>query len=233
MDAPYAFPKKSPTIRLIDFPIPTGFWRSVYLSQNIFAIESFIDELAALAGEDPYQFRLNRLTDERLKGVLTLAAEKAGWGTPLTNRRARGIACFADLGSFVAQVVELSVSDTGEVIVHRVVSAVDCGVAVNPRTIDAQLQGAVVDGLSTALKAEITIERGRVPQRSFRDYEWFRMRDMPEVIETHIVTSSEAPGGIGEVGYPAVPPAVANAIFAVTGKRLRKLPIRRDDIVKA
>jgi isoquinoline 1-oxidoreductase beta subunit len=230
---PYKMRVGNPILRTLDLPVTTGFWRSVYLSQNIFAVESFVDELAALAGQDPFEFRLSMVNEERVRGVLELAAAKADWGKPLPAGRARGIACMADLGSFIAQVVELSVNADGSVRVHRVVSAVDCGVTVNPKTVEAQIQGGVVDGLSTAFKAEITIEGGRVQQSSFRDFEWYRMRDMPESIEVYIVPSTDAPGGIGEVGYPCVPPAVASAIFAATGKRLRKLPMRPADIMGA
>jgi isoquinoline 1-oxidoreductase subunit beta len=203
--------------------VPLGWWRSVYASQNAFPEECFIDELAALAHADPLAFRLEHLrSGNRLRGALELAATKAAWGTPLPAGRARGIACHASFGSYVAEVAEVSV-EKGKVRVHRVTCAVDCGVVVNPDTVEAQLEGAVVYGLSAALRGEITVKDGAVVQGNFDDYEPLRMSEMPAV-SAHIVPSTEPPGGIGEPGLPPLAPAVGNAIFALTGKRLRRLP---------
>jgi isoquinoline 1-oxidoreductase beta subunit len=210
---------------LTDTGIPVGFWRSVNNSYNGFAVETFIDELAAAAKQDPYEYRRALLGNApRHRGVLELAATKAGWGNILPAGRARGIAVFKSFDSFVAQVAEVSVSTAGDVRVHRVVCAVDCGMFVNPDTVEAQMQSGIVFGLTAALKGAITIDRGRVQQSNFNDYEMLRLPDMP-VVEVHIVPSSEAPGGVGEPGTPPIAPAVCNAIFALTGKRIRTLPI--------
>jgi isoquinoline 1-oxidoreductase beta subunit len=205
--------------------IPIGWWRSVYASQNAFAEECFVDEVAAAAGKDPLAFRLELLpAGNRLRGALELAAGKAGWSRPLPPGRGRGIACHTSFGSHVAEVAEVSVQK-GRVRVHRVVAAVDCGIAVNPDSVEHQVEGAVVYGLSAALRGEITVARGAVVQGNFDEYEPLRMGEMPAV-EVHVVPSREAPGGIGEPGLPPIAPAVANALFAVTGKRVRRLPIR-------
>jgi len=222
-----AFPYRAAAVR-IEHALPEvglhlGWWRSVYASQNAFPEECFLDELAAAAGVDPLQFRLDHLpAGHRLRGVLELAAAKAGWGTPAPAGRARGIACHACFGSFVAQVAEVSV-ERGQVKVHRVVCGVDCGAVVNPDSIEAQVEGGVVYGLSAALRGEITLKAGAVVQGNFDGYEPLRLTEMPAV-EVHLVPSREAPGGIGEPGLPPIAPAVGNAIFALTGKRLRRLP---------
>jgi isoquinoline 1-oxidoreductase beta subunit len=205
--------------------IPTNFWRSVGHSQNTFFIEAFIDEIAAAGGKDPVELRRRLLSGPgaaRLLGVLNVAAEKSGWGKPLPEGRFRGVAVVNCFGSFNAQVAEVSVT-AGKLQVHRVVSAVDCGMVVNPAGIVAQQQSAIVYGLSAALRGAITFDEGQVQQTNFHQYEPLRINEMP-VVEVHIVPSTEASGGMGEVGTPAIAPAVANAIFAATGKRIRKLP---------
>jgi len=222
---PYAVPNVHVDYQLTDTGIPVGFWRSVNNSFNAFAVEGFIDELAAAAKQDPYEYRRALLANApRDRGVLELAATKAGWGTPLAAGRARGIAVYKSFESFAAQVAEVSVSPAGEVRVHRVVCAIDCGMHVNPSTIEAQMQSGIVFGLTAALKGAITIENGRVMQSNFHDYQMLRIAEMP-VVEVHIVPSDEAPGGVGEPGTPPIAPAVCNAIFAATGKRIRRLPI--------
>ena len=209
-----------------DWDVPLGFWRSVGSSQNGFLIESFIDELAVAAGRDPVEYRTAMLgAKPRHLGVLALAAEKAGWGTPLPEGRARGVAVVESFSSYVAEVAEVSLNPDRSVRVHRVVAAVDCGTVVNPDIVAAQVESAIVYGLTAALHGEITIDRGRVAQSNFHDYPLLRMREMP-VVEVHIVPSTEAPTGIGEPGTPPIAPAVANAVFTLTGKRLRSLPMR-------
>ena len=201
------------------------FWRSVGHSQNIFFMEGFIDELAVAAKQDPYEFRRALLGKQpRYKAVLELAADKAGWGKPPPAGVHRGIAVAQSFGSYVAEVAEVSVAPDGTPRVHRVVAAVDCGLTVNPAIIARQIEGAIVYGLSAALYGKITFKDGRVEQGNFHNYPVLRMSEMPKV-EVYIVGSSEKPGGIGEPGTPPVAPAVVNAIFAATGKRLRQLPI--------
>jgi isoquinoline 1-oxidoreductase subunit beta len=201
------------------------FWRSVGHSQNSFFLESFIDEMAHAAGKDPFEFRRALLGKQpRYKGALELAAEKAGWGKPLPAGVHRGIAVVFSFGSWCAEVAEVSVGSDGAPKVHRVVAAVDCGMTVNPDIVKRQIESAIVYGLTAALYGKITFKDGRVEQSNFHDYRMLRMNEMPKV-EVHIVPSTEAPGGIGEPGTPAIAPAVANAIFAATGKRIRKLPL--------
>ncbi len=184
-----------------------------------------MDELAKVAGQDPLAYRRKLLKDHpRHLKALNLAAEKAGWGQPLPAGRFRGLAVHESFGSFVSEVAEVSVAN-GRVRVHRVVCAVDCGVCANPAGVEAQLQGGVVFGLTAALYGELTFKDGRVQQSNFHDYPLLRLAEMPKV-EVHIVASSEKPGGVGEVGVPPIAPAVANAVFAATGKRLRRLPLR-------
>lgn len=200
------------------------FWRSVGNSQNIFFLESFIDELAAAAGQDPLAYRLGLLANSpRHRGVLERAALESGWGKPLPRGVSRGIAVAESFGSYVAEVAEVSVGADGVPRVHRVVAAVDCGQVVNPEIIRRQIEGAIVYGLTAALYGQITFKAGRVEQGNFHNYPLLRMREMPQV-EVHILPSTESPGGIGEPGTPPIAPAVANAIFAATGKRLRRLP---------
>jgi isoquinoline 1-oxidoreductase beta subunit len=231
-DLAYGVPNILVEYQLTETGIPVGFWRSVGHSQNAFFSECFIDELAAAAIKDPYEYRRRLLQKApRQLGALELAATKAGWGKPLPEGRYRGIAVLTSFGSYVAQVAEISVDKkSGEVKVHRVVCAVDCGKYVNPLTIEAQMQGGIVYGLTAALKGLISIKGGHVEQGNFDDYSMLRMNEMPRV-EVHIVPSGEKSGGIGEPGTPPIAPAVCNAIFAATGKRIRKLPIRPEDLV--
>lgn len=225
IDVPYAIANRREEHVTVDPGVPTGAWRSVGASQNGFAIECFIDELAEAAQADPVEFRLGLLTKApRHQAVLKLAAEKAGWGTPLSRGRHRGIALYHSFGSWVAEVAEIS-ADAGEVAVHRVVCAIDCGTVVNSDIVCAQMEGAIAFGLTAALKGEITIAHGGVPQASFHDYPLLTLREMPAV-EVHIVSSSQPPGGVGEPGVPPIAPAVANAVAAATGRRVRRLPIR-------
>jgi isoquinoline 1-oxidoreductase beta subunit len=208
-----------------DAGIPVTFWRSVGYSQNTFFVESFLDELAAAGGKDPLELRRHLLQKSpRLLGALELAADKAGWGKPLPAGRARGIGINNNIGSFTAQIAEVSITN-GKLRVHRVVCAVDCGHVVNPHIIEQQLQSGIVYGLSAALKGAITIDRGRVQQQNFNQYDVLRIDEMP-VVEVYIVPSQENPGGIGEATTPGTAPAIANAIFALTNKRIRQLPIR-------
>jgi isoquinoline 1-oxidoreductase subunit beta len=205
--------------------VPVLWWRSVGHSHTAFVMETFVDELAQAAGQDPLEYRRRLLSAHpRHLGVVNLAAEKAGWGRPLSAGRFRGLAAHESFGSWVAQVAEVSVAN-GRVRVHRVVCAVDCGTCVNPAGVRAQMEGAVAFGLSAALHGELTLKAGRVQQSNFHDYPLLRLNEMPEV-EVHIVPSDEKAGGIGEPGVPPIAPAVANAIFAATGKRMRRLPFR-------
>jgi isoquinoline 1-oxidoreductase beta subunit len=209
--------------------LPTNYWRSVGNSQNTYFTECFIDELAGVTGKDPVEFRRRLLADSpRLLNVLEIAADRANWGSSLPEGRYRGVASVSCFGSHNAQVAEVSI-DNGQVRVHRVVCVVDCGLAVNPTTVVQQMQGAIVYGISAALKGEITLEQGRVQQTNFHQYDVLRIDEMP-VVDVHIVPSSEGPGGIGEVGTPAIAPAIVNAIFSATGKPIRKLPIRPEDL---
>jgi isoquinoline 1-oxidoreductase beta subunit len=213
--------------------VPVQWWRSVGHSHTGFSVEAFLDEVAHAGGKDPYQLRRTLLAGQpRMLAVLDLAAQKANWGSALPAGRARGIATHFSFDSYVAQVAEVSVEQDGTVHVHRVVAAVDCGQTVNPDTVQAQLEGGIIFGLTAALKTEITLQKGRVQQSNFNDYPMLRMFESP-VIEVFIVPSSEHPTGVGEPGVPPVAPAVANAIFAATGKRVRRLPIHPQDLRSA
>jgi len=224
-DCPYDIPNLRVEYARAEPGVQVWFWRSVGHSQNIFFTESFIDEMAAAAGKDPFEFRRGLLGKQpRYKGVLELAAEKAGWGRPLPAGVHRGIAVAQSFGSYVAEVAEVSVAADGAVKVHRVVCAVDCGRTVNPVIIRRQIESAVVFGLTAALYGRISFKDGRVEQANFDTYPVLRMEEMPKV-EVHIMPSTEANGGIGEPGTPPIAPAVTNAIFAATGKRIRSLPI--------
>jgi len=205
--------------------IPTAFWRSVGPSHNVFVTESFIDEMAAAAKQDAVAFRRSLLDrNARAKAVLDLAAEKAGWGEALPKGSGRGVALQFVFGSYLAQVAEVEVSKEGRVRVRRVVCAIDCGTVVNPDTVQAQILSGVIFGATAALYGEITLRNGRVEQTNFDTYQVLRMDEAP-IIEVHIVHSSEPPGGMGETGTSAIVPAIANAVFAATGKRLRKMPV--------
>ena len=204
--------------------------RSVGHTHTAFAAECFIDELAGLAQRDPYQFRRGLLQKQaRHLGVLDLAAEKAGWGKPLPKGMGRGIAVHFSFGSYSAHVAEVSATD-GKVRVHRMVCAIDCGRYVNPGIIAAQIEGGAIFGASAALYQELTFDKGRLQQTNFHSFPVMRINESPQ-IETHIVENNEKSGGIGEPGVPCAAPAIANAVFAVTGKRIRRLPIRLTEAV--
>jgi isoquinoline 1-oxidoreductase subunit beta len=224
-DTPYTIPNLLVEYHRANVGVPVGYWRSVGPSQNTFILESFLDELAHAAGRDPFEFRREMLGERpRLRHVLEVAVERSGWGTPPLAGRARGLALVEDKGGLVAEVAEVSL-ESNRVRVHRVTCAADCGRVIHPGIVEAQLAGSIVAGLSAALYGEITIERGRVKQGNFNDYQMLRLREMPE-IGVHIVASEEEPGGVGEPGVPPVAPAVANALFALTGTRVRRLPLR-------
>src|SRR6266404_4150444 len=231
-----------------DSGMPLGYWRSVDASGNQFVVSSFFDEAAHAAGRDPLEFLLaafgparkipvgngSTLDVGRRRAVIELAAEKSGWHKPLPAGRGRGIAAAFGWGSYVAQVAEVTCdAKNGALRMERMVCAIDCGTSINPLSVKAQMEGAINFGLAQALKSEITVSSGRVEQSNFHDYEVLRMSDAPREIEVHIVASTEPPGGCGEPGVPAAAPALANAIFAATGKRIRRLPIRAADLRSA
>ena len=237
-EASFLYPIPNVSLEYVptETPVPLGWMRSVYALQMAFASESFIDELAAASGKDPLAYRLHLLAKDsdiqyfdatwhtaRLRAVLQLAAEKAGWKTPLPPGHHRGIACFGCFSTYAADVVEISMAD-GEPRVHRVVAAIDCGTVVNPNILDQQIHSAVVYGLANALRAQITIEKGRVAQANFNDYQPIRMNEAPR-IEPHFVSSTEPPTGAGEPPVPPLAPALCSAIYSATKKRVRKLPI--------
>jgi isoquinoline 1-oxidoreductase beta subunit len=228
VDMPYDIPNfHVEYVRAEPPAVPTGFWRGVGPNNNVFAIECFMDELARKAGKDPVDFRRGMLTkNPRLKAALDLVAEKSNWGQPLAARVGRGVSAQPSFGSFIATVVEAEVDEQGEVNLRRVTTAVDTGIAVNPDTIMAQVEGGLIFGLTAALYGEITIDKGRVLQSNFNDYRMLRIDQAPK-IEVHVINSGEAPGGIGETGVTAGPPALRNAILAATGVALRRLPIDR------
>jgi isoquinoline 1-oxidoreductase beta subunit len=228
IDQPYDIPNLQVEFVRAEPPaVPTGFWRGVGPNNNVFATECFIDELARKAGKDPIDFRRSMLEQKpRFKGALDLVAEKSNWGSPLPARAGRGVCLQPSFASFIATVVEVEVDEYGEVYLRRITSAVDTGIAVNPDTVIAQLQGGLIFGLTAALYGEVTIAKGRVQQSNFNDYRMLRIDQVPR-IEVHVIKSGEDPGGIGETGATAGPPALRNAIYAATGVALRRLPIDR------
>ncbi len=229
-DLLYGIPNLQVDLHSPKIGVPVQWWRSVGHSHTGFSVEGFFDELAHAGGKDPYELRRKLLANQpRMSAVLQLVAEKAGWRKPLPPGRGRGIATHFSFDSYVAQVIEASVDKDGAVRVHRVVCAVDCGRTVNPNIVKAQMEGGIIFGLTAALKTEITLENGRVQQHNFHDYPMLRMFESPE-IEVHIVPSEQNPTGVGEPSVPPVAPALANAIFAATGKRVRRLPIRASDL---
>jgi len=210
--------------------ITTAFWRGVGPTHNIFMVESFIDELAAAANKDPVDYRRALLDNSpRARAVLELAAEKSGWGQKLPPGSGRGVSVQFAFGSYLSQVAEVAVAKDGGVRVQRVVCAVDCGMVVNPDTVRAQIEGGIIFGITAALYGQITLKNGRVEQNNFDNYRMLRINEAP-VVEVHIIKSTEAPGGIGEPGTAAVFAAVTNAIFAATGKRVRKLPVNPSEL---
>jgi isoquinoline 1-oxidoreductase beta subunit len=212
-----------------DFGVPVGFWRSVGNSINSFYVEGIVDELAHAAGQDPYAFRRNLLADKpRHRAVLERVATMAKWGEALPAGHFHGIALHESFGSIVAEVVEISVDKNG-LRLHRVDCAVDCGVAVNPSTVVAQMEGGIAYGLTAALFGEITLKRGRVEQTNFDNYQMLQLGQMPKIVVS-LIEGADQPGGIGEPGTPPAGPALVNAIFAATGKRIRSLPVVKQGI---
>jgi len=222
---PYSIENVSVDFVQDDPGIPTGFWRSVAHSQNDFVVESFVDEIAAATGRDPAALRLQLLRENpEMQRVLELAVEKSGWGKPLEQGRYQGIAVHDFHQTLLAFVAEVTVSNAGDVRVHRVVCALDCGVAVHPKNIAAQIQGGIAFGLTATLKGSINIDKGRVRESNFDDFPILRMGEMPHVA-VHILPSTKPPTGIGEAAVPLIAPAVCNAIFAATNVRIRGLPV--------
>ncbi len=226
VELPYALPNiRVEYVRQEPPGIPTAFWRGVGPTSNIFVVESFIDELGSAAQRDPFEFRRALLNQSpRARAVLDLAAERAGWDSPLPAGSGRGIALLHAFGSYIAQIAEVTVSNEGEVRIQRVVCAVDCGIIVNPEKVKALMESGIIFGITAALWGEITLKDGRVQQSNFHDYRMLRMNEIPR-IDVHLIKSVEAPGGIGEPATSCVMPALTNAIFAATGKRIRKLPV--------
>ncbi len=229
-DIPYNIPNILVDLHSPKVGVPVLWWRSVGHSHTAFVVESFIDEIAHAANKDPYEFRRMLLKNHpRHKAVLELAAEKAGWDKPVEKGKGRGISVHKSFGSFIAQAAEVSVEKSGEVRVHKVICSIDCGRVVNPSTVAAQMESGIVFGLSAALFGSITLKNGRVEQSNFHDYPMLSMKNMPKV-EVHIVKSEATPEGVGEPGVPPIAPAVCNAIFALTGKRIRRLPIDKNEL---
>jgi isoquinoline 1-oxidoreductase beta subunit len=232
-DILYGFPNLQVDLHSPKIGVPVQWWRSVGHSHTGFSVESFFDEMAHAGGKDPYQLRRKLLAGQpRMLALLDLVAQKGNWGKPLPPGHGRGLATHFSFDTYVAQVIEASVAKDGAVRVHRVVCAVDCGRVINPDIVRAQMEGGIIFGLTAALKTEITLQNGRVQQHNFYDYPMMRIFETPE-IEVHIMSSQEKPTGVGEPSVPPVAPALTNAIFAATGKRIRRLPIRTADLVAA
>jgi len=243
VDLAYDIPNRRCAFSLLPSRAPLGWWRAVSTTHTVFAVECFIDELAIAAGRDPLEYRLSLLAAppadlpthdadfpfelERARGILTLAADVAGWGDTLPPGRGRGIAYCRDHLSYSATVVELSMPEPGRVKIHRVTAALDCGLVINPDGARMQVEGAVMQGLSAALREQIRLADGRVAQGNFDDYPILRQLEAPERIDVALRASASPPTGAGEPALPSVAPALANALFAVTGKRFRKLPLNR------
>jgi isoquinoline 1-oxidoreductase beta subunit len=225
-DTHYDIPNMAVTLHTTKLAVPPLWWRSVGHSHTAFVMETLIDEVAASAGRDPVAYRRQLLARHpRFLRVLDLAAEKSGWGTPLPPGRARGIAIHESFGTVVAEVAEVS-NEKGAPKVHKVTAAIDCGLVVNPLTVEAQVQSAIAFGLGAALHSELTLKAGQVEQSNFHDYQVLRMDEMPQVA-VHIVPGGDKPSGVGEPGTPPIAPAVANALAVLTGKRARVLPLAK------
>ena len=231
-DMPYAVPNHMVTYAMVDLPIPVGWWRSVGFSLNVFTVESFMDELAHAAGKDPVQFRLDHMAeDSRAYGILALLADKGQWNRPVPRGRGRGVALTACFESFAAHMAEVSVAKNGVITVHKMVCAMDCGTAVYPDAIRAQLEAGVVMGMSVAFHEKVNFSHGGVKTSNYDQYPMLSMSEIPE-IEVHIAKNTLKAGGVGEPVFPSVAPAVANAVFSATGVRLRELPFNRDLLKK-
>ncbi len=227
--SPYNIAGRAVQALLVNVPLPTGPWRAVMSGPNAFANECFFDEVATALKKDPYQFRMELLDENNeLRSVLQLAAEKSNWDMPVITGRGRGIACHNYHGTSVAMVAEISIENSA-VRIHKVICAINCGRVIHPDMVAQQMEGSIVFGLTPLLKSEITIENGRVQQSSFLDYPILQMNEMPEV-EVYMVPNDREPTGTGEMGVPPVVPAAVNAIFALTGKRIRQTPIRPADL---